>query len=60
MLTAILSFDNITKRGWIPVIFETYMVWNRDNKMQLERIYPQIQKERIVVTGAPQFDFLFS
>src|SRR6185295_19057467 len=47
MITSILSFDNITKRGWIPVCYDVYMVWNKANKEQLERIYPSINKNDI-------------
>lgn len=60
MITAILSFDNITKRGWLPVEYDLYMVWNLQNKNQLLRIYPAIKKDTIHITGAPQFDFYFN
>lgn len=59
MLTAILSFDNITKRGWIPVDYDVYMVWNQDNKVQLLQSYPSAAGKPIYITGAPQFDFYF-
>lgn len=58
MVTSILSFDNITKRGWIPVNYDVYMVWNKYNKNELKRIYPAVnEKSKIYITGAPQFDF---
>jgi hypothetical protein len=61
MIASILSFDNITKRGWMPVIYDTYMVWNDDNKEQAYRIYKEINDEAIVHTvGAAQFDFYFN
>ncbi|GMV77700.1 MAG: hypothetical protein AMXMBFR79_08350 [Chitinophagaceae bacterium] len=59
MITSILSFDNITKRGWIPVEYDIYMVWNKYNFNELIRIYPSINKEKIFIVGAPQFDFYF-
>jgi hypothetical protein len=59
MLTAILSFDNITKRGWIPVAYDAYMVWNKYNLAELHRIYPLTQHKEVTITGAPQFDFYF-
>ena len=40
MITSILSFDNITKRGWIPVLYDVYLLWNASNRAQLNRIYP--------------------
>jgi hypothetical protein len=60
MLTSILSFDNVTKRGWIPVEYDLYMVWNKYNKAELQRIYPFIDPGKIYVTGAVQFDFYFN
>ena len=57
MLSAILSFDNITKRGWIPVEYDAYMVWNKYNQNELYRIYPFTKNKSITVTGAAQFDF---
>jgi len=59
MLTAILSFDNITKRGWIPITYHVYMVWNKANKAQLYQIYDEAQTKEVYITGAPQFDFYF-
>lgn len=59
MLTSILSFDNITKRGWMPVEYDAYAVWNQYNKDELQRIYPQVTQEKIHIVGAPQFDFYF-
>lgn len=57
MITAILSFDNITKRGWIPVAYDTYMVWNKYNLAELHRIYPYTKNKNVIITGAAQFDF---
>ncbi|MCZ2222878.1 MAG: CDP-glycerol glycerophosphotransferase family protein [Chitinophagales bacterium] len=59
-ITAILSFDNITKRGWIPVKYDVYMVWNKYNYNELHRIYPYTKQKKIVITGAPQFDFYYN
>ncbi len=59
MITSILSFDNITKRGWIPVLYDVYLLWNASNRAQLNRIYPNTKKQLVRVTGAAQFDFYF-
>lgn len=60
MLTSILSFDNLTKRGWIPVDFDVYMVWNKYNFHEAKRIYPKAtNKNNVFVVGAAQFDFYF-
>lgn len=61
MLASILSFDNITKRGWMPVIYDTYMVWNKYNYEQTLRIYKEIKDpSRVHVVGAAQFDFYYN
>ena len=61
MLASILSFDNITKRGWMPVIYDTYMVWNKYNHQQTLRIYKEIKDPLSVhVVGAAQFDFYYN
>lgn len=58
MITSILSFDNIVKRGWIPVNYSTYMVWNKKMKEELLRVYaPNATEENIHIVGAAQFDF---
>jgi len=58
MITSILSFDNIVKRGWIPVKYHTYMVWNQKMKDELLRIYTESANENNThVVGAAQFDF---
>lgn len=58
MITSILSFDNIIKRGWIPVPFQTYLVWNNKMKNELKRIYSEAANENnIHIVGAVQFDF---
>ena len=61
ILASIHSFDNITKRGWQAITFDRYIVWNKYNKAELERIYPILQKElSIEIAGAPQFDFHYN
>lgn len=58
MITSILSFDNIVKRGWIPVNYSTYMVWNQKMKDELLRIYtPSATEKNVHIVGAAQFDF---
>jgi len=59
MIASILSFDNITKRGWIPVTYDMYMVWNYYNLDELHNIYPAIKEGTVHVVGAPQFDFYY-
>ena len=56
-LASIISFDNPTSRPWMPVTFDRYLVWNRQNRDELVRSYPEVDPDRVVVTGAPQLDF---
>jgi hypothetical protein len=57
MCTAILSFDNLTTRGWIPVTFDKYLVWNRHNVAELFRAYPAARHKTVEIVGVPHFDF---
>ena len=58
--TAILSFDNLTTRSWMPVIFQQYLLWNRHNLEQLGRGYPESLESRVEIVGSPQFDFYWN
>jgi len=57
LCTAILSFDNITTRGWIPVVFDHYLLWNQHNESELRRVYPKAISKKAVIVGPAQFDF---
>jgi len=55
-LGSILSFDNLTSRGLVPV-FDYYAVWNGRMKDQVLRFYPESKADHVRITGTPQFDF---
>lgn len=55
--TSIISFDNLTSRAWMPVLFEHYMVWNRYNRAELHRAYPETVNRPVDIVGPVQFDF---
>ena len=60
MITSILSFDNIIKRGWLPVNYDCYMVWNKQMVAEIKRIYTEAierNHDNVHVVGAAQFDF---
>lgn len=57
LCAAMHSFDNLTTRGWIPITFNLYLLWNRYNEAELRRAYPNAVKSRVIITGPPQFDF---
>lgn len=52
---SVLSFDNLTTRGYLPVKFDHFYVWNQLNKNEVLRIFGNSQPVDIV--GPVQFDF---
>jgi hypothetical protein len=56
---AYLSFDNITTRNYIPIIFNEYFLWNQYNRDELWRIYPEARSKLVTIVGTPQFDFYY-
>jgi hypothetical protein len=60
VVASIHSFDNITKRGWPAFFFDHYIVWNKYNKAELQRINPSLRDNDISITGPPQFDLHFN
>jgi len=57
--TFIFSWDNLALLGRIIPAYDFYLVWNEDMKRQLLKIYPEIPRDNVFVTGTPQFDFHF-
>lgn len=55
--THMLSFDNLTSRGYLPLRhFSRFFVWQEAMAEELTEFYG-IETERLNVTGTPQFDF---
>lgn len=55
-LTSVISFDNPTTRERILRRSERMLVWNRFNREELLRSYPDLTASRVGIIGAPQFD----
>ena len=55
----IFSWDNLSSRGRILPHYDDYLVWHRDMRDELLRLYPDLAPERVHITGTPQFDFHF-
>ncbi|MEO6550707.1 MAG: CDP-glycerol glycerophosphotransferase family protein [Ferruginibacter sp.] len=55
IIYSVLSFDNLTTRGYLPVQFDHFFVWNTLNKNEVLRIFGKDKKVDIV--GPVQFDF---
>ncbi|GAB7256604.1 hypothetical protein [Polaribacter sp. OB-PA-B3] len=52
----IYSWDNIPKAR-LAVKTDKYLVWSKYMKEEIKLFYPEISKDRVIVTGTPQFDF---
>ncbi|WP_296703848.1 hypothetical protein, partial [Algoriphagus sp.] len=55
-MTAIFSWDNLPKAR-LALRTDYYTVWSEHMASELKFYYPEIPKERILITGTPQFDF---
>lgn len=55
-VAAVISFDNPTIRGRLPVACDRTLVWNHQNSDQLLRSHPDLPPSSVRVIGAPQFD----
>jgi hypothetical protein len=53
--TFLFSWDNLTSQGRVVPRYDYYLSWNNKIKEDFHRIYPHIKKERVIVTGTPQF-----
>lgn len=54
--TVIYSWDNMPK-GRLPFRPDYYFAWSEWMKNEFKKFYPDIQKEKVLVTGTPQFEF---
>lgn len=56
VLTVIYSWDNLPKAR-LNVMADKYLVWSEHMKREMQTYYPEISKEKVIVTGTPQFEF---
>lgn len=54
--TFIYSWDNLTSKGRMPVLFDHYLVWSEAMRDQLLSFYPGVPAGAVHVTGTPQFE----
>lgn len=54
---AVISWDNLSYKGPLPVAHDHYAVWSRTMREELLRHMPRLAPERVNITGTPQFDF---
>lgn len=57
--TFIFSWDNLTSQGRVMPPYDYYLVWNEALRDQLLQIYRNVPRDRVFVTGTPQFDCHF-
>lgn len=54
--TAIFSWDNLPKAR-LAMRPDFFLVWSEYMAKELQFYYPEIEKDKILITGTPQFDF---
>jgi len=52
----IFSWDNLSSKGRIPAMFDSFLVWSDLMKEELMYFYPSIKEQDIDVVGTPQFE----
>jgi hypothetical protein len=52
----IFSWDNLSSKGRMPVLFDRFMVWSNLMKSELLQFYPTLDSSDVAVTGTPQFE----
>lgn len=55
-MISVISFDNPTIRGRLPIDPDRVMVWNHEMADQIVRSHPGVDPTMVKVVGAPQFD----
>lgn len=52
----IFSWDNLSSKGRIPAMFDSFLVWSDLMKKELHYFYPSVKENDIYVVGTPQFE----
>ncbi|MGA7731712.1 MAG: hypothetical protein WCD37_10635 [Chloroflexia bacterium] len=52
----IFSWDNLSSKGRMPVLFNHYLVWSDRMRDELLRFYPDVHMRQVHVVGTPQFE----
>ncbi|MGR6086942.1 MAG: hypothetical protein ACU4F9_02085 [Arcticibacter sp.] len=52
----IFSWDNLSSKGRMPVLFDRFMVWSNLMKSELLQFYPTLDPNDVSVSGTPQFE----
>lgn len=57
--TVIYSWDNVPKARLVSS-YDYYFVWSELMKNELDLLYPEIDSNKVMVVGTPQFEFYFN
>lgn len=57
--TVIYSWDNVPKARMVSS-YDYYFVWSELMKNDLDLLYPEIDSNKVMVVGTPQFEFYFN
>lgn len=52
----IFSWDNLSSKGRMPVLFDRFMVWSNLMKSELLQFYSKLDSNDVAITGTPQFE----
>jgi hypothetical protein len=55
-VSVIYSWDNMPKAR-IPYFSDYFFVWSDYMKKEFDEYYPEIEGEKVIITGTPQFEF---
>ncbi len=54
--TVIYSWDNLPKAR-LALRADKYLVWSNHMKQEMQQFYPEIDSEKVIISGTPQFEF---
>ena len=52
----IFSWDNLSSKGRIPAMFDSFFVWSELMQKELQFFYPSVKNKHIKIVGTPQFE----
>ena len=55
----VCSWDNITSKGRLTSNCDNYIVWSNYMKREILHSHNSIDAQKIIVTGTPQYDFMY-
>lgn len=59
VVTLIPSWDNLSTKPRMVFSYDGYLLWSKEQRLQLDRFYPEAAGRPAWIVGAPQFDAFF-